>query len=949
MYMKKGVLIYISIFSLILFSFSVSAAVLNVPGDHSSIQAAINNASDGDTILAGDGTYSEQLIINKNNLNISSVNGASFSVINLKQPSETTGIWITANNTIFNGFTVMNISTTSSHAQYAIRVRGSGNTISNNIIIGQSSRDWWSDEEDSAINLDGTSATITSNNIIRNNEIYDFSAMGVQVVGSGNYNAHDNIIRNNNIHDIQYYAIANDRSANQTITNNSLSNIGPSGHLADDVPAIGIIVWGSNSNGTNIIYQSLDGIEVGIALSAAREIIIKNSEIKNNNVGIRLSKSSWLTGKVENNKILNNIIINNDYGILISSGNSSQIGKNKINYNLISGNIIGLNSSADNNINATYNNWGACNGPSGIGSGSGDSVYGNVSYIPWLGACIENKTQPNCIIASDNVTLRANVTSNVCVGNVWFGVKIGGVWNNYTYTSKIGNTYSYIIPFSLLIGGQNVSWTVYADDCYNHTMQNGIVSFYVNRRTNLSASPLSPDGLNNWYVTEPLFILTNPDANKIWYRWDSTPNILYTSPFNLTDIPNPPPVSAGTLGLTWWGNLTCRLEPEQSKLFYIDLTNPRFTDLTPGNNSIVVNNNKPIISAYIDEVWGSNSGINKSKVIMKLDGNVVQVNVTSADELDVIVQYKVPNEFPLSEGMHIVYINVTDNSGRYSETGWAFNVTTTAAFSLNIISPENKTYGEKKIRFDLYVDNEIEKIEYIDYTDRISRWKKLCSSCDSYNKTRSLRDGSHVLSFKAIDYYGASEIKNITFLIDSIKPKIKTIEPKSNSFANGENFSIKYTEENLKEIILFYGNDTQTENKILDNCASGENQVCETDADLSNYNGQEIGYWFVISDFIRNESSRKNKINVDTTAPIMVVLSPQEGGSYGNKVPFRINVSEKVELRYLNDSSRSKLLCRNCASYSKDKIFDDGNYSITIKVEDKAGNVDEQSISFTVS
>lgn len=42
-----------------------NAATLNVPGDYGTIQAAINAASPGDEIVIANGSYNENLVINK--------------------------------------------------------------------------------------------------------------------------------------------------------------------------------------------------------------------------------------------------------------------------------------------------------------------------------------------------------------------------------------------------------------------------------------------------------------------------------------------------------------------------------------------------------------------------------------------------------------------------------------------------------------------------------------------------------------------------------------------------------------------------------------------------------------------------------------------------------------------------------------------------------------------
>ena len=49
------------IISMILVSMFTSAQIIHVPGDQTTIQAAINAASDGDTVLVEEGTYIENI------------------------------------------------------------------------------------------------------------------------------------------------------------------------------------------------------------------------------------------------------------------------------------------------------------------------------------------------------------------------------------------------------------------------------------------------------------------------------------------------------------------------------------------------------------------------------------------------------------------------------------------------------------------------------------------------------------------------------------------------------------------------------------------------------------------------------------------------------------------------------------------------------------------------
>lgn len=198
--------------------------------------------------------------------------------------------------------------------------------------------------------------------------------------------------------------------------------------------------------------------------------------------------------------------------------------------------------------------------------------------------------------------------------------------------------------------------------------------------------------------------------------------------------------------------------------------------------------------------------------------------------------------------------------------------------------------------------------------------------------------------------------KNKTFFlfVDSKKPIIHSILPAKNKFTNGDLFYIKYSEDNLKEIKLFWEGVNGSGGKIL-NCSSGRKQECETSVDLSIYDGKYIEYWLEVSDSVNTVITKKTKVFVDTTSPELNVYKPEEGRTYGRSVPFKISVSENVTIEYKDswdEIPQWRRLCSNCDSYGiekqKTKTFRKGIHNLTIKATDKAGNFDEEDVGFFV-
>ncbi len=563
---------------------------------------------------------------------------------------------------------------------------------------------------------------------------------------------------------------------------------------------------------------------------------------------------------------------------------------------------------------------------------------------------IGNKSEVSCIYETDNVTLSADVGPLSEVNLVWISYTINGVNFNESVTGPVGNKYSYVLDYSKLVSGSSVIWNYYVSDINGTEYNNSWMEFYVTGKTRLDVNPLTPDGLNNWYINEPIFILVKDPSVGVSssYRWDSTGNLLYSSPFSLENA-----VDNGTTGilqLTYWSDFgVCGIEQEQSQTFNVDLTNPVIKDLMPIQDENILNELRPNISAYLDEVYSGNSGIDGTSIIMKLDDDVIVPSVEIVDSVDAILRYT--PDVDLTEGIHTVYVYVEDNAGRQSELSWDFNITFTPAFGMLIESPEEgMVYGEKRVLINVSLNGEVLVLEYKDNEDARPVWKRLCRNCDGYSGVKSFRDGLHQLVLRATDEFDYVSEEEVNFEVDTKKPRISRIEPKNKATVNGEEFKVKYTEDNLNEVKVIVSDGNNTLVTLMDECEAGKNKECSISLDLSAFDGELVDYWFNVSDDVTEVQSKANNIKVDTTDPILEVTLPINEVYNTSRVPFDLNVTnEKVKkLEYQDILGKWRTLCSGCSYYNKAKHFKDGEYSIMIRASDYAGNIDEENVSFTV-
>ena len=351
---------------MLVLSFSLVTAVpaaaaditVGLSGDYTTIQAAIDAASPGDTIIVADGTYTEDLTVNTANLTIRSVNGSASTTIQLVD-----GVGIDLQGGA-SGFTLGGAA-----GQGFIILSGAVTTFMIQLANAPS------DVEISynAINTTGN------------------ASMGISIGAAG---ATGLTISNNT-----FVAEAGDGSiwgpkmVNVAVSDNTFTGPGGPPDSGYAIEFAGVTATSSSA----ISENTITGYGMGIAIfngEGTSDLTISGNTITGCKNGIRLGQYSPSTnGDMDAITITQNTLSTNTIGLVVNNGDNVLARNFAINYNNFTGNTdYGLkNEHISEYVPAGENWWGDISGPKyeGTGdgdytSGTGDKITDNVDYIPWL-------------------------------------------------------------------------------------------------------------------------------------------------------------------------------------------------------------------------------------------------------------------------------------------------------------------------------------------------------------------------------------------------------------------------------------------------------------------------------------------------------------------------------------------------------------------------------------
>jgi parallel beta-helix repeat protein len=280
----------------------------------------------------------------------------------------------------------------------------------------------------------------------------------------------------------------------------------------------------------------------------------------------------------------------------------------------------------------------------------------------------------------------------------------------------------------------------------------------------------------------------------------------------------------------------------------------------------------------------------------------------------------------LSEGIHTITVYANDTAGNMGSSNTVYFAIDTVVPKIEIVSPENKTYTTDSVSLSFTVDEETSWMGYsLDGQANVTV---------SGNTTiLDLSDGMYSLVVYASDMVGnTGSSSTVYFTVDTTLPII-TIQSPENRTYDTTVVPLSFTVDELVSWMAYsldgQANETITGNVLLI-LSDGLHYVVVYANDTAGNMGASNTVYFT----------------VDTEAPIIMILSPENKTYAVNNVPLTFTVTETtLWMGYSLDGQANVTVSGNTTILD----LSEGIHYITVYATDTAGNMgSSDTVYFTV-
>jgi hypothetical protein len=690
------------------------------------------------------------------------------------------------------------------------------------------------------------------------------------------------------------------------------------------------------------------------AVSKSVSIEVKNSTVELYNKNGINARGATLTINIHNNSITGPDTASTQYpnGIGIVSGAMGTVAKNVVTYiqtpgedytatGIFTWDVSGI-SIEDNTITETLTGI-ALSGTPSTGGTTSSTVQRNIIFNCDVGIQLETPNTANNIITDNNIHDND------------LAFYLNGINGDGTeYSIGAGNEAHYNKIYSNLQGIENNNPDIMFNATYNwwgsntgpyHSTNPSGTGNEVSDNVlfipwlNFTLTLTSPQNISYNYTKIPITASSSLVVDSVEYSLDGGSFRSLCTNCNYYNKSKTFPEESHNLVVR---AILGSESVSKSASFFIDSKKPRIIRTLPKDGDILFSNSTNKTRFYIKYTEN-----NLTSIILYLTGHPLQPLTGCPSGIN--KECTIDLDLSSDEGNSLdYYFEVKDSVNTVISDVNTIKIDNTVPI-VTIVSPIDKIYDEGGIYLTVNVNEIVEKLGY--YIDG-STFRRLCDDCNSYNVRKIFSYGNHTLLVKATDYAGNIGYDSIIFYVDNKKPKILDQSPDNKKYTNGT-FIIKYTEENLQNITLFYKgiSDLQYQNQTKNSayCQPGTGKECNFWVNLTNYNGQKINYYFIIWNHVSSAIGKVFEETVDTAVPNITINYPTQGSILpSRRVPLNVSVTEKVKLEYSDNDGTFRLFCSNCDSYVNVKTFSTGMHNLTIRATDKANNVNMKSVQFTI-